>query len=92
MLELFEKIEKVVEFVEAVNTPIPGEKVVNIAYLLTLCTVGMEKANGQYEDMQVGLKTWKAFKDHFSQAYRRYQISKKATSAAHGYGASASHT
>ena len=42
--------------------------------------------------MQVGLKTWQAFKDHFAQAYRRYQIRKKATAAAHGYGASANHT
>ena len=42
--------------------------------------------------MQVGLKTWEAFKDHFAQAYRRYQIRKKATSAAHGYGESENHT
>ena len=33
-----------------------------------------------------------AFKYHFAQAYRRYQIRKKATSAAHEYGASANHT
>ena len=38
--------------------------------------------------MQVGLKTWQDFKDHFSQSYRRYHIRKKATAAAHGYGAS----
>ena len=42
--------------------------------------------------MQVGLKTWQDFKDYFSQAYRRYQIRKKAISAAHGYGASLNHT
>ena len=42
--------------------------------------------------MQVGLKIWQDFKDHFTQAYRRYQIRKKATSAAHGYGASENHT
>ena len=42
--------------------------------------------------MQVGLKTWQAFKDHFAQAYRRYHISKKETAAAHGYGASANNT
>ena len=42
--------------------------------------------------MQVGLKAWQAFKGHFAQAYRRYHIRKKATSAAHGYGASANHT
>ena len=42
--------------------------------------------------MQVGLKTWQYFKDHFAQAYRRYQIRNKATAAAHGYGVSANHT
>ena len=42
--------------------------------------------------MQVGLKTWQAFKDRFSQAYRCYQILNKAASAAHGYGAAANHT
>ena len=41
--------------------------------------------------MQVGIKTWKAFKDHFSQAYRRYQICRKATAAVHWYGDSANH-
>ena len=92
MVELFEKIEEVVEFVESSNNPIPGGKVVNIAYLLILRTGGMKKACEQWEDMQVGLKTWQAFKYHFAQAYRRYQIRKKATAAAHGYGASANHT
>ena len=52
----------------------------------------MGKSCEQWEDMQVGLKTWQAFKDHFAQAYRRYQIRKKATAAAHGYGDSANHT
>ena len=88
MVELFEKIEEGMEFEEAANNPIPGGKVVNIAYLLILRTRGTRKSCEQWEDMQVGLKTWQAFKDHFSQAYRRYQIFKKATAAAHGYGAS----
>ena len=42
--------------------------------------------------MQIGLKTWQAFKDHLAQAYRHYQIRKKATAAAHGYAAWANHT
>ena len=42
--------------------------------------------------MQVGLKTWQDFKDHFTQAYRRYQIRKKVTAASHGYGAPENHT
>ena len=42
--------------------------------------------------MYIGLKTWQAFKDHFYQAYRRYQIHKKATAAAHGYGLSSNYT
>ena len=79
MVDLFEVIEEVVEFVEASNTPIPVGQVVNIAYLLILRTVWMENACEQWEDMQVGLKTWKAFKDHFAPAYRRYHICKKAT-------------
>ena len=72
IMDLFEKIEEVVEFAEAANTPIPGGKVVNIAYLLILRTGGMEKACEKWEDMQVGLKTWQVFKDRFAQAYRRY--------------------
>ena len=76
------------EFVEAANTPIPGGKGVNIAYLLILRTGGMAKVCEQWEEMQVGLKTWQAFKDHFAQAYRRYHIHKKTTAAAHGYGES----
>ena len=77
MVELFEKIEERVEFAEAANTPIPGGKVVNIAYLRILRTGGMEKSCEKREDMQVVLKTWQVFKDHFAQAYRRYQILKK---------------
>ena len=69
MVDLFEKIEEGVGFTEAANTPIPGGKVVNIAYLLILRTGGTEKACEQWEDMQVGLKIWQAFKDHFTQAY-----------------------
>ena len=42
--------------------------------------------------MQVGLKTWQDFKDQFTQAYRHYQIRKKATAADHGYGASENYT
>ena len=38
MVNLFEKIEEVVEFSEAANTPIPGGKVINIAYLLIFST------------------------------------------------------
>ena len=47
MVDLFEKIEEGVEFVEAANTPIPGGKVVKIAYLLILRTVWMDKAYEQ---------------------------------------------
>ena len=86
MVDLFEKIEEGVDFSEVANTPILGGKVFNIAYLLILRTGGMEKACEQLEYMHVGLKTWQAFKDHFSQAYRRYQIRNEETSAAHGYG------
>ena len=41
--------------------------------------------------MQVGLKDCHIFNDHFSQAYRRYQIFNKATAAAHVYQDSAYH-
>ena len=58
IVDLFEQIEEGVEFVEATNTPIPGGKVVNIVYLLILRTGGMERTCEQWEDMQVGLKTW----------------------------------
>ena len=92
MVDLFEKIEQGVEFSEAANTPIAGGKVVNILYLLILRSGGTEKSCEHWEDMQVGLKTWQAFKDDFVQAYRRYQIRKKSTSVAHGYGASENHT
>ena len=92
MVDLFEQIEEGVDFAEAANTPIPGGKVDNIAYLLILRTGGMEKTCEQWEDMQVVLKTWQAFKDHFVQAYSCYHIRKKATAAADGYGVSANHT
>ena len=36
----------------------------NITYLLILGTGGTEKPCEQWEDMQVGLKTWQSFKDH----------------------------
>ena len=88
MVDLFKKIEEGLEFSEAANTPISGGKVVNIAYLLIIITGRMEKSCKQWEDMQVGLKTWQAFKYHFAQAYRRYQIRNKATASAHGYGES----
>ena len=80
------------DFAEAVNTPIPVGKVVNIDYLLIINTVGMEKSCEQWEYMQVGLKTWHDFKDHFTQAYMRYHIRNKSTEADHGYGASANNT
>ena len=44
MVDLFEKIEEGVEFAGAGNTPTPGRKVVNIAYLLILRTLVMEKS------------------------------------------------
>ena len=62
-----------------------------IAYLLILRKGGMEKVCEQWEYMQVGLKIWQAFKDHFTQACRRYHIRKKATAAALWYGASENH-
>ena len=43
-MDLFEKIEEGVEFAEAAKTPIPGGKVVNIAYLLILRTGGWKKS------------------------------------------------
>ena len=64
---------------------------VKIFYLMILRTGGMEKACEEWEDIQVGLKTCSAFKEHFTQAYRSYQIRKKETSAAHGYRASENH-
>ena len=48
MVDLFEQIEEGVEFAEAANTPIPGRKVVNIAYLMILRTGGMEKSYEQW--------------------------------------------
>ena len=41
--------------------------------------------------MKVGQNIWQAFKDYFLQAFRRYHIFKKATSATHGHGASENH-
>ena len=41
MVNIFEQIDSVVEFAEAANTPIPGGKLVNTAYLLILRTRGM---------------------------------------------------
>ena len=67
MVDIFEHIEEGLEFAEAANIPTPGGKVVNIAYLLILRTGEMEKACEHWEGMQVGLKTWQAFKDHFAQ-------------------------
>ena len=92
MLYLLEQNEEGVYLSEADNTPIPGGKVVNIAYLLILRTGEIEKSCEQWEEMQVGLKTWQTFKDQFLQAYRRYKIHKKASSASHGYRASSNHT
>ena len=86
------KIEEGVDFSEAANTPIPGGEVVNISYLLILRTGGTGKAFEQWEDMHVSLKTWQDFKEHLSQTYRIYQISKKETVAEHGYGASENNT
>ena len=88
MVHIFEQVEEGVKFVEAANITIPGGKVVHIAYLLILRTGGMEESCEQCEDVQVGIKTCQAFKDHFLQTYRRFQIIKKEKAAAHGYGAS----
>ena len=66
MVELFEHIEEGVDFSESANTSIPGGKVVNIAYLMILRRVEMKQACEQWEDMQVGLKTWQVFKYHFA--------------------------
>ena len=92
MVEVFEQIEEGVEFSESSNTPIPVGGVVNIVYLMILRTGDTEKSCEQLEDMQVGLKSWQAFKDHFAQADMRYHIRKKVTAAAHGYGTSENHT
>ena len=43
MVYLFDKIEEGVELAEAANTPTPGVKVVNTAYLLILRSKGMGK-------------------------------------------------
>ena len=88
MVDLFQKIEEGEEFYEATNNPLPGGKVVNIEYLLILRNGGTEKFCEKWKDMIVGQKKWKAFTDHFAQAYSCYQIRKKLTAAAHIYGAS----
>ena len=49
MVDLFEQIEEGVEFAEATNTPIPGGKKVNIAYMPILRTGGMEKSCVKWE-------------------------------------------
>ena len=92
MMDLFEKMEEGLEFAEAANTPIPEGKVVNIAYLLILRKWGTEKSCEQWEDIQVRLKTWQAFKDNFKKAYRRYQIRKKSSAGSHWHEASENHT
>ena len=51
----------------------------------------MEKVCEQWEEIMVGQNTCQALKNHFMQAYRWYQIHKKSTAAAHGYGAAANH-
>ena len=86
MVDLFSKIEEGVEFAEYANTPIPGGKVVNTAYLLILIIGETEKSCEQWEDMQVVQNNWKKFKYQLAQAYMHYQTRKKPTAAAHGYG------
>ena len=92
MVDLFELIEEGVEFVESANTLVPVDKVANAAYLLIPRTVGIGKSCEWWDDMQIGLKIWQAFKDHFSKTYRRKHFRKKATAVAHGYGAAANNT
>ena len=48
MVDLFEKTEEGVEFLEAANTPIPEGGLANIAWLLILRTGGMEKSCEQW--------------------------------------------
>ena len=91
-MDLFKIIEEGGDFVDSDKTTIPGGKVFKIAYLPILRTGVTEKAYEQLKDMHIGLKFCQAFKDDISQDYRRYQISKKLTAAAHGYGASENHT
>ena len=91
IVDLFEKIEEGVEFSKAATTPIPVGEVVNISYLLILRTGEIGKSCEQWEEIPVGQKTWQAFNNHFTQAYRRYQIHNKATAAVYGYGAAANH-
>ena len=86
MVYFFEKLRKEWSLRKLLIPQSQGGGVVNIAYLLILRTWGMEKTCEQWEDIQFGLNTWQAFKDHFLQSYRHYQIRKKETDAAHGYG------
>ena len=72
MVYLFKQIEERLEFAQATNTPIPGEKVINIAYLPILRTGEMEKACEQWGDMQVWEKILQALKYNFAQAYRHW--------------------
>ena len=64
-VDLFEKIEEGMEILEAANTPLPEGRMVNITYLLILRTGGMKKTCEKWEDLQVGLKNWQAFKEFF---------------------------
>ena len=86
VVDLFEKIEEGVEFAEAANTPITGGKMANIAFLLIPRTRGMKKSCEQWEYMQVGMKTWQAFKDQFAKSYRRYRIRKNKNQRPMGMG------
>ena len=65
MVDLFELIEELVEFSEAANPPIPGGKVINIAYLLILRTGGMVKACKQWEDISCWPKNMAGFQGPF---------------------------
>ena len=65
MFDLFEQIKEGVELSEDANIPILGGKAVNIVYLLIFRIGGTEKSYEQWEDMQVGLKIWKAFNHNF---------------------------
>ena len=92
MVDLFDQIEEGVEFAESANPPIPGGKVVTIAYLMIIRTGGIKKTVNSGKTSRFDCKNGRILKYHFSQAYRRYQIRKKATAAAHGSGESTNHT
>ena len=57
MVDLFEQIEEGVHFSEVANTPIPGGKVVTVAYLLIFITGGMTKACNSGKTFRLDLKT-----------------------------------